>query len=383
MPGPPEGEVAPFDGLRLLSVGHTLPGLYCIAVLRDLGFDVARVERLAGDADRFGGLAGQFPVRSLREGTARCAIDLKDPRGAAAFRRMAARADVVLEGFRPGTAARLGIDHAALAVENPRLIYVAISGYGQEGPWRDHAGHDLNYLAAAGALDLAGGPDGTPGMPGATYADGLAGLGAAINVLAALEARRRDGRGRFVDVAITDGPLFLLSAELERWWTTGTARTRGDTHLTGAYPWYGVFETADGRYLSVAAVEPAFYDRLCRVVGHPELADRQFVTGEERRQQREVLRATFRKRTRDEWVALLAEDACVAPVFSIDEAAEAPPAARARRELPDAAATLVRSPVRLPPAACRPKRGTAETLAAYGFSAEMVRALGAQGVIGE
>jgi crotonobetainyl-CoA:carnitine CoA-transferase CaiB-like acyl-CoA transferase len=382
-----EGPVstAPLDGTRVLSVGHTLPGLYCIAVLRDLGADVTRIERPARTADprRFEGVASAFPTRSLDAGTARCEIDLSVPAGAGTFRRMSAAADVVLEGFRPGTAERLGIGHPTLAAANPRLVYVAVSGYGQEGPWRDRAGHDVNYLAATGALDLAGDPGGPPALPGLTYADGLAGMSAALNVLAALQARARDGRGQLVDVAIVDGPLFLLSMEIEHHWRTGGSRTRGDTHLTGRFPWYGVFETADGRHLAVGAVERAFHERLCRLVGHPELAGRQAVSDEERDEQLRVFRAAFRRRTLDEWAALLGEaDACVTPVLGVGEAADAAHTARAVREVPGEPARLVRSPVRLAAAPLAARRETRATLEAYGFAASEIDALRDAGVVG-
>jgi crotonobetainyl-CoA:carnitine CoA-transferase CaiB-like acyl-CoA transferase len=373
---------APLDSVRVISVGHTLPGLYCIAILRDLGADVTRVERLRRPEppERLRGVAGGFPVRSLEAGTARCALDLTSPRGREVFRRLAARADVVLESFRPGTAARLGIDHATLAAAHPRLIYAAISGYGQDGPYRDRVGHDVNYLAAAGVLELAGGAHGPPALPGVAFADGLAGMSAALNVLAALRARERDGRGGFLDVAIVDAPLFLMSMEFEHYWRTGESRRRGDTHLAGAYPWYNVFETADGRYLSVGAVEADFYATLCGLIGHPELADEQRGA----RERMEVFRHAFAQRTRDEWLALLGDaDACVAPVLTPGEAADAPHTARMRREAPGGGTPLVRSPVRLSPAPLSAGRTTAETLAAYGFAPEELQGLAEEGVIGD
>lgn len=360
------------DGVRVLSVGHTLPGLYCLAALRDLGADVTRIERPRGAHARFAAVAGGFPVRSLHEGTSHCTLDLKDARGAAAFRRMAAAADVVLEGLRPGAAARLGIDHAALAAANPRLVHVAVSGYGQDGPWRQRAGHDVNYLAVTGALGLAGEKDRAPALAGLTWADGLAGVSAALNVVAALHARSRDGRGRGVDVAITDGPLFLLGSEIEHARAAGRPRGRGDTHLGGAFPWYGVFETADGRHVAVGAVEAPFYERLCRLLALPELVGRQGDAAT-----RPAFAAAFRTRTRDEWTALLAsEDVCVTPVLGVDEAAAAPPAARALD-----ADGVVRSPVRLAPAPRRPARDTTGVLAGFGFGADEIRTLREQGVI--
>ncbi|MCH8196052.1 MAG: CoA transferase, partial [Chloroflexi bacterium] len=163
----------PLNGARLLSVGHTLPGIYCIAILRDLGADVTRIERVAGASggQRYDGLAGSFTTRSLLTGTSFCELDLKDPRGRECYLRMAQQADAVLEGFRPGVAERLGIDYARLSKDNPGLVYAAISGYGQDGPYRDRVGHDINYLAESGVLHLTGQPNGPPGVPGVTMGD--------------------------------------------------------------------------------------------------------------------------------------------------------------------------------------------------------------------
>ena len=364
----------PLDGVRVLSVGHTLPGLYCIAILRDLGADVTRIERRAGGADRFPGVAGSFPTRSLDAGTARCGLDLKQERGRALFRRLAARADVVLEGFRPGTAARLGIGPDALTGENPRLVYVALSGFGQDGPARDRVGHDLGYLAATGAL--AAGP------PGPTFADGLAGVSAALNVLAALRARDADGRGRVLDVAIVDGPAFLMSMEYEAHWRAGDRGGPRETHLTGAFPWYQVFETADGKHVAVSAVEPHFYASFCKLIGLPELAARQVVPPEERTAVMARVRAVIRSRTRAEWMALAAgTDACVEAVLAPGEAADAPHAARVRRDVAGEATPLVRSPVRLEPAPVLSARDTRATLAAYAIGADEIAALIEEGVI--
>ncbi len=369
---------APLDGARLLSVGHTLPGIYCIAILRDLGVDVTRVERITGTpgADRYQELAGVFPRTSLVAGTSTCELDLKDPQGRASFQRMARQADIVLEGFRPGVAERLGIDYARLSKDNPGLVYAAISGYGQDGPYRDRVGHDINYLAGAGVLHLTGDPDGPPAVPGVTVGDGLAGTNAALNILGALLARGQTNRGQFLDIAIVDGPLFLMSAELEHYWETGTSRSRGDTHLTGRYPWYHLFETKDGGYLSVGAVEPAFYRRLCELMGRPDLASRQFEEGENPTSLFGFFREAFRSKTRDEWSALLSgEETCVAPVLTPGEAAEAPQNQRARTAHPDGSKTMVRTPVRLPAASLAPERSTAATLASYGFSGEEIATL--------
>jgi alpha-methylacyl-CoA racemase len=369
-------------GVRVLSVGHTLPAMYCIPALRDLGADVTLVE--APDAARYASLAGLFPTRSLLAGTARCQINLRQPHGREAYLRMARQADVILEGFRPGTSARLGIDYDTVKDTNPRVIYVAISGYGQTGPARDRVGHDLNYLAAAGVLHLTGDPGGPPAIPGVPFADGFAGLNAALNVVSALWRRVQTGAGCYLDIAIADGPAFLMAMEYDYFWNTGRQRQCGDTHLSGGYPWYHVFETADGRYLSVATVEPQFYARLCQVLGRPDLASRQFVDGTERQALFESFAAIFKSKSCDEWMEMLrSEDVCVAPVLTPGEAAHALVQVQRTRRTSADGAPLVPSPVRLevPPPAM--PRGTAATLASFGFTEEEIRTLQDQGSIAD
>jgi len=373
--------------VQVLSVGHTLPAMYCIPALRDLGADVTLVE--APDAEsvatRYADLAGLFPTRSLLAGTARCQINLKDARGRDAYLRLARQADVILEGFRPGTSARLGVGYDTVKDANPSVIYAAISGYGQDGPARERVGHDLNYLAASGVLHLAGAPGGPPTGPGVPFADGLAGLSAALNVVAALWRRVQTGKGCYLDIAIVDGPAFLMAMEYDYFWNTGRQRQRGDTHLCGGYPWYHVFETADGRYISIAAVEPQFYARLCHVLGRPDLASRQFVDGPERQALFECFAGIFRSKTCDEWMELLhSEDVCVAPVATPAEAAhtlQMKPGAAVSGD----GAPLVRSPVRLEVAAPPPPSGTpmatAATLARFGFTENEIRTLQEQGSI--
>jgi crotonobetainyl-CoA:carnitine CoA-transferase CaiB-like acyl-CoA transferase len=361
----------PLAGSVVLSLGHTLPGLYCLAALRDLGAEVVRVERPArAGAGAYAGLARQFPVRSLVAGTSQLALDLAQEAGRDAFRRLAARADAVLEGFRPGVARRLGIDHETLRAEHPELVYVAISGYGQDSPWRDRAGHDVNYLAETGVLALSN----PRGLPGATFADGLAGLAAALNLVAARLAARATGRGAFVDLAIVDAPLFLMASELEHFWLTGDSRGAGDTHLTGRYPWYGVHATRDGGAVAVGAVEPAFHAALCRGIGHPELAERQHAEGEDLEAARAAFAAAFAARGRDEALARLeAEDACASALRSTAEVARSPLMQRALRT--GAEEPLVRPPVRLEPAPLAPEIAGARVLERFGFSRDEVEAL--------
>lgn len=370
----------PLAGSVVLSAGHTLPGLYCLATLRDLGAEVVRIERPHREASAYAGVAKDFPTRSLVAGTSQLALDLKQAAGRDTFRRLAARAGAVLEGFRPGVARRLGIDHETLRAQHPQLVCAALSGYGQDSPWRGRAGHDVNYLAETGVLAL-GSPLGLPGVP---FADGLAGLCAALNVVAALLAVATTGHGTFLDLALVDAPLFLMASELEHFWQTGRSRGAGDTHLTGRYPWYGVHPTRDGGAVAVGAVEPAFYAALCRGIGHPELAGRQLAQDEELQAARARFAAAFASRTRDEAMALFeGEDACVSPVLSAAEVASSPLAERALRADAETGERIVRAPVRLPPARLLPELSGASVLERFGFSRGEIDALVSAGAVAE
>jgi alpha-methylacyl-CoA racemase len=369
----------PLAGHAVLSVGHTLPGHYCLALLRDLGAEVVRIERAPRvGASPYAQLSGGFPVRSLTAGTHELALDLKSEAGLATFRRLAREASAVIEGFRPGVAERLGLDYTSLCRDHAALVYASLSGYGQQGPASRRVGHDVNYLAETGVLSL-----GNPmGLPGVTFADGLAGVSAALNLVAALHAASRSGQGQQLDLAIVDGPLFLMASELEHFWQTGASRGAGATHLTGRHPWYAVHATADGGAVAVGAVEPAFHHALCTRLGHPDLAERQHAAGEELERSRTVVGESFATRTRDEAVALFdGVDACVSPVLGTAEVAGSPLMQRATRERGPDAGPLVRTPIRLPlPPLAQERRG-AELLARFGFARDEVEALERSGAI--
>jgi alpha-methylacyl-CoA racemase len=359
---------APLAGSVVLSVGHTLPGLYCVAMLRDLGAEVVRVERPARGASPYAGLRTPFPTRSLTAGTHSVALDLKQDAGRAAFERLARAADAVLEGFRPGVAARLGIDYERLSRDHARLVYASLSGYGQAGAAR--VGHDINYLAETGVLGLSN----PSGLPGTTFADGLAGVAAALNVVAAMHAVARSGQGQYLDLAIIDGPLFLMATELEAFWTSGMARKAGDTHLTGRHPWYAVHRTREGSAVALGAVEPAFYATLCRAIGHPELERHQHADGEQLAENWTAFREFFARRTRDEaMTALAGDDACASPVLSTAEVARSALLERATRE--PGGEKVVRSPVRLPLPELQEERHGTSVLARFGFNAADIERL--------
>jgi crotonobetainyl-CoA:carnitine CoA-transferase CaiB-like acyl-CoA transferase len=247
-------------------------------------------------------------------------LNLKHAEGRRIFYKLLQEADVVMEGFRPGVVRRLGVDYETLKGLNPAIIYCAISGYGQTGPLRDRAGHDVNYLAQAGVLDLIGERNRPPVIPGVQIADiAGGGMNAVTGILLALYARERTGAGQYIDISMTDGILGLLSLPLNTMLRKGRPPGRGDAQLSHRYACYNVYETRDARFISVGAVENRFWKRLCRCLGVPEYATLQY--DEDRCEEITAqLRRIFKTRTLEDWEEILADvDGCWAPVRTLDE----------------------------------------------------------------
>ena len=395
----------PLDHIRVLDLTRLAPGPHCTMILADMGADVIRVEEPGGGRRATMERAREDPqtVRRAEERRrAHSALDrnkrsivlnLKAPAAREAFYELVGTADVVVEGYRPGVVKRLGVDYETLAGINPRIIGCSISGYGQDGPYRLLVGHDINYIALAGALGITGYADGPPAIPAnllGDYAGG--GMHAALGILVALIARERTGRGQNVDISMTDGVLTLLAAALSESYGTGNPLRRGAHRLTGGAPHYGVYACADGRYIAVGANEPWFFENLCRALGGNEYAGDQAATGERREQVRDFFRRSFRTRTRDEWFAFLFDkDVCVAPVYDLEEV-ERDPQVQARQmvvEVPHPSLGPVRQvglSLKLSdtPGAIRslaPRRGehTGEVLRSIGWDEERIGALRANG----
>jgi len=319
-------EPAPLAGLRVLDLTRLLPGPVCTLYLADLGADVVKIEDTgAGDyARHLGNRPGTVSAffRAVNRNKRSLALDLKDARGRAAFLALAKDADVIVESFRPGVVRTLGVDYAAVAAINPRIVYAAISGYGQTGPRAHAAGHDINYLGYAGVLDQSGTRDGPPALCNLQIADLLGGAAsAAIALLAALLGAQRTGRGRYVDVAMADASLahniFALHA-LEQW---GRVLPRGADLLTGGVPCYGVYPTQDGRWLAVGALEPKFWRALCDAIARPDLVAGQLAPGDEGARVRAELERVFAGAPLATWTSKLAPvDCCVTPIATLDEA---------------------------------------------------------------
>jgi crotonobetainyl-CoA:carnitine CoA-transferase CaiB-like acyl-CoA transferase len=400
------------EGLKVLDLSRLAPGPFCSMLLGDLGADVLLVEappdQLPGR-----GLAGGSPARAQAQGvgaTVRPAsgpaynalgrnkrsivLNLRSDEGRAVFMDLAKDADVVLEGFRPGVVKRLGVDYEAVSAINPRVVYCSLSGFGQTGPYSQLVGHDINYISVAGALGLIGWPDTPPAIPMNLLADFAGGgLHAAFAILAAIIARERSGRGQYVDIAMSDGVLYLLASAISGYFQSGNVPTRGATMLNGAAAHYNVYECADGKWISIGSLEPHFWANLCRVMGREDFLPHQ----NDRDMRAEIsdhFRRTFRTKTRDEWFEIMKQtDICVAPVYALDEALNDPQnLARGmvievdHPELGKVKQVGIgpkfsETPGAVRSTAPRPGQHTDEVLTALGYPAEKIAALREKGAV--
>lgn len=315
----PIGQLAGITVMDLSTVG---PGSRCTSMLGDLGADVIKVLRPAGT----GGIEPPWFSYGAGRGTRTKHVDLKSEEGRDTFLKIAAQADVIVESYRPGVADRLGIGWDIVSKVNPRMVYAALTGYGQDGPYSQWPGHDINYLAVGGFLATQGRrADGGPAIPGATVADSAGGgMQAVIAILAALFARTQTGEGQFLDVSATEGVMSLMSLHIDEYLATGNEPTAGSSLLTGRYACYDLYEAADGKWLAVGAIEAVFFTNLCDALGVDVRPSQQF-NDDSQDEIRTALRRAFATRPRDAWVdELAAADTCVAPVQSIAEVAADP-----------------------------------------------------------
>ena len=320
----------PLTGVRVLDLTRLLPGPVATMHLADMGADVVKIEDpAAGDYARMlgdgpGGIS--FLYRCVNRNKRGLRLDLKQSAGRDVFLRLARRADVVVESFRPGVSERLGVGYQTLRALNPRLVYCAITGYGQDGPLAMAAGHDLNYVALAGVLDQIGTAGGPPVIPNLQLGDLLGGaMSAVMGILAALFDAQRSGQGRLVDVAMSDAvlahnlfPLFAVQAD-------GVVPARGSDLLSGGDAGYAVYATADGRYMAVAPLESKFWQIFCRVLGRPEWEVLHGARGEQAVILRRQVAEIFASRSQAEWCEVFAAvDCCVTPILNVAEALEHP-----------------------------------------------------------
>jgi alpha-methylacyl-CoA racemase len=324
----------PLEGIRVLDLTRLLPGGYATLLLADLGADVVKVEEPGkGDYIRWTPpLVGDFSAAhiALNRNKRSLTLNLKTDAGRAAFLRLVESFDVVIESFRPGVMARLGLGWEALRERSERLVYCAISGYGQDGPYSLLAGHDANYIGYAGLLSIIGEEGRRPVLPGVQVGD-LAGGGmaAVAAILAALLRRARTGTGDFCDVSMMDGAVSWLSIHAADFVATKEEPQRELMHLSGLYPCYRIYPAADG-WITVGALEPQFWAALCEAIDRPDLAGDAFATGRRRSEVVSELEELFSTRTRAAWMEHFADrDVCVGPVKSFSEAF-ADPQVRAR-----------------------------------------------------
>jgi crotonobetainyl-CoA:carnitine CoA-transferase CaiB-like acyl-CoA transferase len=321
------------NGYRVLDLSRLLPGPYCSMMLADLGADVIKIEEIKGDPTRMsppraGGKSYSF--EQVNRNKRSIALNLKSPEGRDIFLRLAARADVILEQFRPGVVARLGIDYEKVSATSPQVVYCSLTGFGQNGPHRDRSGHDLNYLALSGVLGLTTDMNGMPVIPGVQVADLAGGMIAAFGILAALLARQSTGRGQYVDVGMYDVMMSMLPVPAAHQFGGIEIGVGGKYVLSGAYPFYNVYETADGQFMTLGALEPKFWAGFCHRIGRQDLIPRQFEEGANREALFAEMRRIFKSHTRAEWIEMMRDaDACCEPVLSLDEAFSHPQA-RAR-----------------------------------------------------
>lgn len=306
------------SGITVLDLSRLLPGPFCSMILADHGARVISVED-----KRF--MADDFFITTVNRNKEHMSLNLKTPEGKEIFFRLVKKIDVLLEGFRPGVVNRLGIDYDTIRNVNPKIIYCSITGYGQTGPYRNRAGHDVNFLGYSGVLDLMGEPDRPPSIPGIQIADiAGGGMNAAIGVLLALLARDKTGKGQYIDISMTDGMVSLLPLTLFFQQRTGENPKRGESLLSHRYAFYNTYETADGRHITIGAVENRFWKQLCEHLDVSEYTPLQY--NENRRQEiLDFMRTTFKKKTLAEWEDELADlDVCWGRVQNLEEVLQDP-----------------------------------------------------------
>lgn len=313
-----ESKTGALKDITVLDLSRLLPGPFASMILADHGARVIALEdkRFAGEF---------FPNNTINRGKQHMSLNLKSGAGKEIFYALVKNADVVLEGFRPGVTSRLGVDYESVKAVNPSIVYCSITGYGQSGDYSGIVGHDANYLGVAGVLDIIGEAGRRPVIPGIQIADMAAGgMNAVIGIMLALYAREKTGEGQYIDISMTDGCLSLLSMALNIYQTTGRPVKRGDWFLSHRYACYNTYQTADGRYLSIGAVENRFWKNLCDYFGVPEYTPLQYDDD-----RREEILGFFQERFRSEplshWEkALAGREVCWGPVRDLPEAVADP-----------------------------------------------------------
>ncbi|HET6368548.1 MAG TPA: CaiB/BaiF CoA-transferase family protein [Pseudomonadales bacterium] len=322
------------DGITVLELARVAPAELPGMMFADMGADVLKIETPEEEPptpDALRRAAFAYVNRNKRS----LALNLKAPEGQALFKKLAATADVIVEGFRPGVMKRLGADYDTVRALNPRIVYCSLSGFGQNGPYRDYPAHDMNYLSLAGVLTLIGEPGRKPVIPLNLVADYAgASLHGALGVMFALFARERTGKGQHVDVSYLDTTVALLAAtpNMRFFFSDGMAPKRGEGFLGGSYPYYAIYETKDGKLLTIGCTEPWLWENFCKAINRPDFAafarkPDQFVRAANAGEVgvREEIESIIRTRTRDEWWDYLVKaDVCVGKVYEPEEMVKDP-----------------------------------------------------------
>lgn len=381
--------MGPLKGLKVVEMSNIGPAPFCGMLLADMGAEVVRVDRLAA-ADL--GFAIDMRFDFLNRSKRAVALDLKAPEGVETVKRLVAGADILIEGFRPGVMERLGLGPDVCRAINPRLIYGRMTGWGQQGPYRQMAGHDINYIALTGALAAIGPQGGDPVVPLNLIGDfGGGALYLAMGILAALHEARASGLGQVVDAAMVDGAAHLLTMHYGYRQSGFWNLERGSNAVDGGAPYYTTYRTLDGKFMAVGAVEKRFYAEMIQRLG----LDPASLPGQDDRDRWSELRArlaaVFATRSRDDWAAVFeGTDACVSPVLDMDEAV-LHPVARERGMFnsadgihePNPAPRFDRTPASAPTAPQEARADTAETLGHWGFGPAEIEALAGRGVIAQ
>jgi crotonobetainyl-CoA:carnitine CoA-transferase CaiB-like acyl-CoA transferase len=313
----------PLKGFTVIDLSRYGPGRYCSMLLADFGAEVITIETPRIDQSLPLLLTDDRSPRYLafNRNKKSMAINLKKEEGREILYRLVRKADVLLEGYRPGVTKKMRIDHDTLEEINPSLIYCSISGFGQDGPYSRRPGHDLNYVGISGILSLTGAENGPPSLIGSQIGDLIGGFcQATIAILMALLERETSGTGQYIDLAIVDGLVHALWLQGTEYLLTGKSPQKGDTIPTGLSAGYSIYQASDNKYLTIGCYEPWFWERLCRIIGREDLLDHQTVVGEKRKEAFQVFCETFKSKPRDEWLIILNKaDIPCGPVNDISE----------------------------------------------------------------
>ncbi len=316
------------EGIKILDMTRLLPGPYATMLLGDLGAEIIKIEG-PGSGDYARDMEPKVngtgaPFLMLNRNKKAIELDLKKEKGKEVFFELVEEADVVFEQFRPGVVENLGVDYETVKEINPDVIYCSLSSYGQTGPYSDRGGHDLNYMAESGLIDMTRSKDGKPAIPGFPISVMVAGQFSAFSIVSALLDRELHGSsGEYIDLSIFESLVSLSSPIAWQPLLFDEVPRGGETDLTGALPFYDIYRTKDGRYLALAAYEPEFWENFCELIGREELKDRQFAEGDEREEVREIIKEEFRKKTLEGWMhSLKDEEVMISPVKNLKEVFE-------------------------------------------------------------